>query len=143
MALPRPATGLVISYDYLWKDQATAGETDGRKTRPCAVVVTLREVDGGLRVFVAPITHSDPADPTAVLIPQSVQRRLGLDDQPSWVITDQLNDFVWPGFDLRPIARNQPDTFDWGYLPVELVNAIRDNIALNRRNRRFATVSRD
>lgn len=143
MALPDPAAGLVISYDYLWKDQAEAGETSGRKTRPCAVVLAIRQVEGGFRTYVAPVTHSDPSDPTAVLIPASVKRRLGLDDKPSWIVTDQLNDFVWPGFDLRPISRNQPDTFAWGFLPEELVAAVRVGIATNRKRRQFSTVPRD
>ena len=143
MAIPQPATGLVVSYDYLWKDQARGGETSGRKTRPCAVIITIRDADNELRVFVAPITHSDPQDPTAVPLPLAVKRRLGLDDQPSWIVTTELNDFVWPGFDLRPVARDKPEVFAWGYLPVELVAAVRDGIARNRTDRRLGLVNRD
>lgn len=46
MALPSPAPGLVISYAYLWRDQDAAGAAEGRKNRPCAVVVTTVDEEG-------------------------------------------------------------------------------------------------
>jgi hypothetical protein len=55
-------------------------------------------------VAVVPITHSQPRDPNAAVeIPLPVKRHLGLDSEHSWVILDELNEFAWPGFDLRPI----------------------------------------
>lgn len=35
-------------------------------------------------------------------LPKRLKRYLGLDDDPSWVYTDEINAFVWPGPDLRP-----------------------------------------
>jgi hypothetical protein len=45
MALPTPQPGMLISYSYLWRDQELSGETDGRKARPCAIVVVSIDVD--------------------------------------------------------------------------------------------------
>ena len=112
MALPSPAPGLVISYSYLWYRQHGARETDGRKDRPCAIVLTAADEEGDQRVYVVPITHSRPRDdPHAVELPQSVKRRVGLDDAASWIVTNELNRFIWPGYYLRPIARDKPNTF--------------------------------
>lgn len=58
MALPIPAPGLVISYAYLWRDQEAVGASEGRKSRPCAIVVTTTDDEGDTLVYVAPITHS-------------------------------------------------------------------------------------
>lgn len=35
-------------------------------------------------------------------VPPKLKRYLGLDDEASWIYTDQLNIFVWPRPDLRP-----------------------------------------
>jgi hypothetical protein len=32
-----------------------------------------------------------------------VKRHLGLDDEPSWIITTEVNRFVWPGPDIRVV----------------------------------------
>lgn len=142
MALPTPAPGLVISYAYLWRDQDAAGATEGRKDRPCAIVVTTVDDEGDTLVYVAPITHSRPDPGTAVELPASVKRRLGLDASASWVITSELNRFIWPGYDLRPISRNAPDVFSWGYLPVELLDAVKRQIVAHQRARRLGVVDR-
>lgn len=34
MTLPRPIPGLVISYAYLWMQEALGGAEEGRKDRP-------------------------------------------------------------------------------------------------------------
>ena len=36
-----PKAGDVLRYPYLWARQARAGETEGRKLRPCAVVLAV------------------------------------------------------------------------------------------------------
>ena len=132
MALPEPAPGLVICYSYLWHDEHRAGAAEGRKDRPCAIVVARMDEAGDTSVLVVPITHTRPAaERNAIELPLWVKRRLGLDEQPSWVITDELNHFIWPGFDLRPVSRHAPDTFDFGYLPTDLFNAVKRAILLN------------
>jgi hypothetical protein len=142
MALPTPAPGLVISYAYLWRDQDTAGATEGRKNRPCAIVVTTVDDAGDSLVYVAPITHSRPDPGTAVELPPSVKRRLDLDASASWIVTSELNRFVWPGYDLRPISRNSPDVFSWGYLPVELLEAVKLQVVAHQRAKRLGVVDR-
>lgn len=143
MALPVPAPGLVISYSYLWHDRHRAGAEEGRKARPCAIVVAMVDDDGDTRVYVAPITHARPDDPHAVELPPRVEKRLGLDDAASWIITSELNRFVWPGYDLRPIARDKPDVFAWGFLPVEIFAELKRGIAAHQRERRLQFTARD
>jgi hypothetical protein len=46
----------------------------------------------------------------------AVKRHLGLDDDRSWVILDEVNEFAWPGFDLRPLPGSR-DRFAYGFLP--------------------------
>lgn len=40
-AFPEPQPGLVISYAYLWSDEAERGLVEGREDRPCAIVVAI------------------------------------------------------------------------------------------------------
>lgn len=117
MPIPIPEPGLVISYAYLWHREHQAGQDEGRKDRPCAIVLTAeRADDGGTVVVVLPITHSPPTrGDTAVEIPQVVKRHLGLDAQRSWIIVSEGNEFVWPGYDLR--RRTNSDRYDYGLLP--------------------------
>lgn len=142
MALPDPEPGLVISYAYLWRDQHRAGAEEGSKARPCAIVVATID-DGGRKVYVAPITHSQPDDPHAVELPPTVKQRLRLDDAASWIVTSELNRFVWPGYDLRPIARNRPDVFAWGFLPVEIFEALKRGVAAHQRERQLSITPRE
>ncbi len=133
MAPPAPAPGLVICYSCLWHDEKAAGVVEGRKDRPCAIVVATTDARGDTIVYVVPVTHRRPADPHAVQLPSAVKRKLGLDVEPSWIVTSELNQFVWPGFDLRPISHRQRNRFAWGFLPKEILAAVKRGIAANRR----------
>ena len=116
--LPPPSPGLVIGYSYLWVQESRRGMDEGRKDRPCAIVIASRGEDGDTVVTVAAITHSQPRDPReAIEIPSDIKRRLGLDDERSWVICSELTRFVWPGPDIRPVSRGEPDRFVHGVLP--------------------------
>jgi hypothetical protein len=141
--LPEPAPGLVICYSYLWHDRRQEGEREGRKDRPCAIINATRDEDEDTLVYVVPITHVRPDDPSAVELPLQIKRRLGLDDAPSWILTTELNRFVWPGYDLRPIARDKPDTIAWGFLPVETFAAVKQGIARHWRAKHLKVVGRD
>jgi hypothetical protein len=143
VAFPTPAPGLVISYAYLWCSQHRAGGVEGRKDRPCAIVVATTDEDGDTLVYVAPMTHSEPLAGGGVEVPASVKRRLGLDAARSWIITDELTRFIWPGFDLRPVSRDRGDQFAFGFLPVELFEAVTASILDHRRTRRLTVVGRD
>ena len=93
--IPEPAD--VISYSYLWAHEAASGQEEGLKDRP-VVVVLARLVDGDeTQLLVAPITHSEPDDGQGVIIPPAVKRYLGLDGEQSWIVTSELNRFIWPG----------------------------------------------
>lgn len=95
MALPKPVPGLVISYAYLWRDEALRGLEEGRKDRPCVIILSVEESDGRTLVTVAPVTHSPPAHAESALeLPAATKQRLGLDGDRSWVIAADLNRFV-------------------------------------------------
>jgi hypothetical protein len=143
VALPDPAPGLVISYSYLWHDQRRRGTEEGSKARPCAIVVAMTDEEGDIKTYVAPITHSRPDDPHAVEVPPFVKRRLGLDDLPSWIVTAELNRFIWPGYDLRPVTRDKPDVFAWGFLPVRIFASLKQGIAAHQRERRLRITERE
>ena len=144
MGFPRPETGLVISYSYLWSDEAEAGHVEGRKNRPCAIVLVVLQPEGKAPlVTVAPITHNPHRDPeAAVEIPPAVKRHLGLDDQPSWIVLDDFNVFTWPGFDLRPIP-GEKDRYEYGFLPPKLFESIIAKFSELQRKGQAARTSRD
>jgi hypothetical protein len=124
MAIPSPEPGLVISYAYLWRYEHQAGQDEGRKDRPCVIVLTLeREANDATVVVVLPITHRSPADPTsAVEIPLPVKRHLGLDAARSWIVVAEGNEFLWPGYDLRRLSRG--DRYGYGFLPPRFFNRV-------------------
>ncbi|WP_119389218.1 hypothetical protein [Taklimakanibacter lacteus] len=137
MSLPEPKPGLVIRYSYLWSHEHALGREEGVKDRPCAVLLATRTEAGDLRVIVLPITHVPPRDPgSAVEIPPPTKRRLGLDDDQSWIVLSEGNIFTWPGPDLRFARNGGPASVALGYLPAGLFTLIRDRfLALHERNK--------
>jgi hypothetical protein len=125
MAIPTPEVGQVISYSFLWSDEAEAGQAQGRKNRPCAIVLVVQQTEGAPPVVaVVPITHSPHRNREAAIeILASVKRHLDLDDLPSWIAVAEFNLFTWPGFDLRPVP-GQRDRYDNGFLPPALFKAV-------------------
>lgn len=143
MSFPIPEPGLVVSYSYLWSEEAEQGVVEGRKDRPCAIVLVIQPDAAGKapNVVVAPITHSPPRDPNvAVEIPLAVKRHLSLDDLPSWVIVDDFNVFRWPGYDLR---LNRKGEYAYGVLPPKLFKQIIQRFAELRQQQRTVVTSRD
>ena len=113
------------------------------KDRPCAIVLAAEDAGGDLMVMVAPITHTPPRQPgKAVTLASYVKRRLGLDDEPSWIIADEVNRFVWPGPDLRPVSSRRPDQLDWGFLPEDVFAELRRKIVALARAKDLAVVPR-
>jgi hypothetical protein len=93
---------------------------EGRKDRPCVIVLAANRTEYGMVVTVVPITHAPPSKPASALeIPAAVKQHLRLDGQRSWIIVDEGNRFVWPGYDLRPVP-GTPDRYDYGFLPPRL-----------------------
>lgn len=120
MALPEPECGLVVSYSYLWRNEQRAGKIEGLKNRPCAIVLVVNNDGDRQKVTVAPITHTPPTHPDiAIEIPPKVKQHLGLDSERSWIILDDFNEFVWPGYDLRPIP-DKAGKYAYGFLPPAL-----------------------
>ena len=130
MALPKvPFPGMVVRYSFLWNDEARAGETEGRKDRPCVIVTAIsRTPDGRYRVRVLPITHRPTEPGRSIAIPPRVKRHLGLDADASWIVLDEVNEFFWPGVDLRPVSRLKPGVWTFGVLPTEIFNEIRTKL---------------
>lgn len=88
-----------------------------------AVVVATKRADGLSQILVAPITHRQPASLShAIEIPKIVKRDLGLDEERSWIIIDELNRFIWPGPDVRVVAGRADPYFgaipDWLFIQV-------------------------
>lgn len=130
MSLPEPIPGLVIRYAYLWRDEQQRGQEEGRKDRPCAVILVTTDEDGDRIVTVLPVTHSPPVNPAlAVEIPLATKRRLGLDDARSWVILTEANRFAWPGPDLRVAQAGDLASVAYGELPGAILKEIKTKLA--------------
>jgi mRNA-degrading endonuclease toxin of MazEF toxin-antitoxin module len=144
MAFPDPRLGLVISYSYLWHHEHHAGRDEGTKSRPCVIVLSMEsQADGTTMVRVAPVTHSPPRMPDVTLeIPAAVKRHLGLDEARSWVVLDEVSEFAWPGFDLRPTPPSR-DRFAYGFLPPRLFDQIMVKLARVWTAGRGKSTSRD
>jgi hypothetical protein len=126
MPFPKPVPGLVIRYSFLWSHEATAGDEDGSKDRPCAVLLATTTEEGQQMVTVLPVTHTPPTDERlAVEIPAGTKTRLGLDVDRSWIILNEANRFQWPGPDLRPIPGDKDGHVAYGLLPARLYDLVR------------------
>ena len=80
-------------------------------------------------------------------VPPKLKRYLGLDDEPSWIYTDQLNIFVWPGPDLRPgeWLSTRPaasGTCVISPLPTDWFEEVKEHLAESYRLRMVETVKR-
>lgn len=138
----KPRPGQVIRYAYLWKDEARAGQEEGLKDRPCAVILSVDE-PAGTRVAVLPITHVPPKDPDDALeIPATTKRRLGMDDGRSWIVLSEANLFRWPGPDLRPLPGQGLDSVLIGLLPAALYRQVRDRFVARWKRRTAQAVNR-
>ena len=127
-AFPDPEPGLVISYSYLWRREQERGREEGQKNRPCVIILSVEILEWGKQITVAPITHSAPLEGAiAIEMPLKVKRHLGLDEARSWVILDEVNQFIWPGYDLRPIGGDKRK-FAYGFLPPRLFDEIKNGI---------------
>jgi hypothetical protein len=141
MALDPPQPGQVIEYRYLWWSEFRRGQEEGLKDRPCAVVYAVENENGKTRVYVLPVTHTKPfeSENGVELLPQW-NAHLGLDDQPSWIITSELNHFEWPGADIRG---NDLAAISFGFLPHKVTQRLREMIRARVREKNIRTVDRD
>lgn len=101
-------------------------------------------VEGAPRVYVLPITHTAPTSPAvAIQIPPAVKRRLQLDEGASWIVLDEINDFLWPGYDIRPLPGSDPARIDYGVLPPRFFDAVRSAFLELAKQRRVQRTRRD
>ncbi len=136
MSFSKPEAGLVINYSFLWPHEADRGREEGVKDRPCAIVVATEDGD----ILVVPITHTKPAPArNAIKLPMGTKKRLGLDDEPSWIITDSLNRFKWTGPDVRPLPSGD---VAYGLLPYKLIQQIREAVISHHKIRSQRTIER-
>jgi hypothetical protein len=140
-----PKAGLVIRYDYLWRDQQRAGLESG-KDRPSAIVLASAErPDGSREVLLCAITHSPPGkEDAAVRMPEGVARHLGLDDQPCWIKTDEVNTLVWEkGRIPHGVSQTPKGTWSYGMLPQALGREVFEQVREKARRRALGAVRRD
>ena len=137
----KPEVGLVIRHAYLWWNEARKGREEGAKDRPCVIVHLRQNEYQETETFIAPITHTPPAIPEkAIEIPQSTKKRLGLDKEASWVITTEVNRFVWPGPDIRAVPGG---ALAYGHLPAAMTQVVIQQIRANIRERSLLVIGRD
>jgi hypothetical protein len=143
LSWPKPEPGLVIRYSYLWQSEADAGLEEGDKKRPCAIILVVLRNGEMPFVRVLPITHSRPNQPdSAIEIPLPTKMRLGLDNDQSWIILDEANDFTWPGPDLRPRVNGKPETVAYGHLPPGFMKMLREKLARRQKQLSAGIVQR-
>jgi hypothetical protein len=141
--LPVPEAGLVIGYSYLWHSEYRRGLEEGLKDRPCVIVVASRRSGDKIVVTVVPVTHAPPAPADAAIeLQASTKARLGLDEARSWVVVSEVNRFIWPGTDLRPVSRKEPDRFDYGLLPPAIFDQIMERLTVCAKVQRVKIVHR-
>jgi hypothetical protein len=137
----KPEIGLVIRHAYLWWNEARKGRQEGAKDRPCMIVHMRQNEHGETEVYIAPITHTPPEIPEkAIAMPQATKARLGLDDEKSWIITTEVNRFIWPGPDIRMVPGGAPA---YGLLPAAMTRDVIRHIKENARDRSLLITGRD
>lgn len=143
MSLPPPEPGLVVSYAYLWRHEHNRGLEEGLKDRPCLIVLAVHRAENAPpRVTVAAITHIPPqSDAFALEVPPKAKQHLGLDDERSWIVLDEVNQFDWPGFDLRPVPGSS-DRFAYGFVPPKLFAAARAKLLEANARRKVKVIPR-
>ena len=100
------------------------------KDRPVVVVVAILAQEEQTILLVVPITHRPIASGDGVEVPPAVKRHLGLDDERSWIVTTQVNRFIWPGPDVRPTkGQSSPH---YGAIPAKLFEQARLQIMAHR-----------
>jgi hypothetical protein len=140
MALDPPLPGQVIRYAYLWWNEARMGHDNGVKDRPCGIVLTRQTELGNTMVYVLPITHTPPrTQEDGIEIPAATKQRLGLDAERSWIITNELNRFAWPGPDIRPTASGD---YVYGYLPEKLMQLVLAQVRRHADKKELKTIPR-
>jgi hypothetical protein len=64
-----------------------------------------------------------------------------LDQERSWVVLEELNTFVWPGYDLRQIP-GLPGEYVYGLLPPRFFEALLDRFTALHKARAIKSTPR-
>jgi hypothetical protein len=113
------------------------------KDRPAVVVLATTVREEAVEIVVAPVTTQPPrSNESSVEMPAVVKAHLGLDDQRCWIITSEVNRFIWPGPDIRPINGREGRTPYYGKIPGKLLEAMRANIQKQVATGRFKVTKR-
>lgn len=57
-------------------------------------------------------------------MPMAVKRHLGLDDARCWIVASEVNRFIWPGPDVRPVRGGDGSPY-YGKIPGKLLEKVR------------------
>jgi len=140
MADLEPEIGLVIRHTYLWWNEARAGRDEGRKDRPCVIIHLRINEHQELETYICPVTHTPPEIPEkAMEISSATKARLGLDVERSWIITTEVNRFIWPGPDLRSVPSGG---YSYGSLPGAMTRELITQVKANAQDRSLRIVAR-
>lgn len=141
MKKPAPSPGLVVRYDYLWRDEQQRGRDEGAKHRPCAVILAYKADEGGRQsVVLCPITHSPSQSANdAIEIPAKVLRHLGLEVDRSWIVTREVNTVDWNDPGIAPVSKGQ---WAYGFLPAKLAKSLSEKLIEHSRAQRLGVVER-
>ncbi len=146
MSLPhRPVAGWVVQYAFLWRHEHEQRRGPA-KDRP-ALIVASRDLGGRIFTVVCAITTLPPVSAderdASIEIDEASKARLGLRDTRQWVRLDQVNTFVWAGYDLRHIHGRVPPTCVYGSVTPSLFEAIRLQLLTRQRAGAVVFIDRD
>lgn len=103
-----PPQASVIPYPYLWLDQERRGETEGRKTRPVCLALSIQDARTREHHLLLLAISSQPPRPdqSAIEVPEIERRRAGLARYPrAWIVTSEYNyDIAERSFYFDPAA---------------------------------------
>ncbi len=89
------------------------------------VVIARKALGDRTELMAVPITTQPPrraAD--GFEVPPRVKAHLELDAERCWIMVTELNRFLWPGPDVRPIQRGKELTPFYGTLPEKLFRPV-------------------
>lgn len=114
-------SGSLIDYQFDWHQESLRGEIEGRKSRPCAVVLRLRN-----SFVIMPVTTKRPnVNTLAISFPEIEAERLHLERGiERWVIIEEINIDEIPSYVMEPNAFIGQLSKSFGR---QLVEALRQN----------------
>jgi hypothetical protein len=145
--LNEPPIGNLVAYEYLWLSQQNTRE-DGAKVYPVALIFAKKIIASVTLAYAVGMSHKPPdASEKAIEVPRKLKRHLGLDEDPSWIYCDQLNEFTWPGPDLRPAERlsklpKARDSCIIGALPKDWFALVKQHVVDNLKLKRVQIIRR-